>query len=147
MRRKTHLGHFICVDFVKEREWTFEASVSGSPCYPAQTYGKDRRYWRKYIQFDFNQLIRLATQEIIGFKWPDCILLLFLFLMAQGLTYCTYLLRNRIKPIFLALVWCDLCEKKIRQTCLDTLQEGTKFVTQKWCNFPFKCFYCGHFTW
>ncbi|XP_072226828.1 ATP-dependent DNA helicase Q4 [Leuresthes tenuis] len=40
----------------------------GSPCYPAQTYGKDRRYWRKYIQFDFNQLIRLATQEIIHFK-------------------------------------------------------------------------------
>uniref|UniRef100_A0AAQ5ZV66 DNA 3'-5' helicase n=1 Tax=Amphiprion ocellaris TaxID=80972 RepID=A0AAQ5ZV66_AMPOC len=40
----------------------------GSPCYPAQTYGKDRRYWRKYIQFDFNQLIRLATQEIIRFK-------------------------------------------------------------------------------
>ncbi|XP_053190225.1 ATP-dependent DNA helicase Q4 [Scomber japonicus] len=40
----------------------------GSPCYPALTYGKDRRYWRKYIQFDFNQLIRLATQEIIRFK-------------------------------------------------------------------------------
>ncbi|XP_076610856.1 ATP-dependent DNA helicase Q4 [Chaetodon auriga] len=40
----------------------------GSPCYPAQTYGRDRRYWRKYIQFDFNQLIRLATQEIIRFK-------------------------------------------------------------------------------
>uniref|UniRef100_A0A8D3DYQ4 DNA 3'-5' helicase n=1 Tax=Scophthalmus maximus TaxID=52904 RepID=A0A8D3DYQ4_SCOMX len=40
----------------------------GSPCYPAVTYGKDRRYWRKYIQFDFNQLIRLATQEIICFK-------------------------------------------------------------------------------
>ncbi|XP_023265625.1 ATP-dependent DNA helicase Q4 isoform X1 [Seriola lalandi dorsalis] len=40
----------------------------GSPCYPAQTYGRDRRYWRKYIQFDFNQLIRLATQEIIHFK-------------------------------------------------------------------------------
>uniref|UniRef100_A0A3Q3JA18 DNA 3'-5' helicase n=1 Tax=Monopterus albus TaxID=43700 RepID=A0A3Q3JA18_MONAL len=40
----------------------------GSPCYPAQTYGKDRRYWRKYIQFDFNQLIRLATQEIIRVK-------------------------------------------------------------------------------
>ncbi|KAM6974350.1 LOW QUALITY PROTEIN: ATP-dependent DNA helicase Q4 [Tautogolabrus adspersus] len=39
-----------------------------SPCYPAQTYGRDRRYWRKYIQFDFNQLIRLATQEIIRFK-------------------------------------------------------------------------------
>ncbi|KAG7273570.1 hypothetical protein CRUP_019816, partial [Coryphaenoides rupestris] len=40
----------------------------GSPCYPAQTYGRDRRYWRKYIKFDFNQLIRLATQEIIRFK-------------------------------------------------------------------------------
>lgn len=40
----------------------------GSPCYPAITYGKDRRYWRKYIKFDFNQLIRLATQEIIRFK-------------------------------------------------------------------------------
>lgn len=42
--------------------------VSGSPCYPAQIYGRDRRYWRKYIQFDFNQIIRLATQEIIRFK-------------------------------------------------------------------------------
>ncbi|KAK2830464.1 hypothetical protein Q5P01_018395 [Channa striata] len=40
----------------------------GSPCYPAQTYGRDRHFWRKYIQFDFNQLIRLATQEIICFK-------------------------------------------------------------------------------
>ncbi|XP_077446236.1 ATP-dependent DNA helicase Q4 isoform X4 [Stigmatopora argus] len=40
----------------------------GSPCFPAQTYGRDRRYWRKYIQFDFNQLIKMATQEIIRFK-------------------------------------------------------------------------------
>ncbi|XP_061111178.1 ATP-dependent DNA helicase Q4 [Conger conger] len=37
----------------------------GSPCYPAQTYGRDRRFWRKYIQFDFNEIIRFATQEII----------------------------------------------------------------------------------
>ncbi|KAF7691001.1 hypothetical protein HF521_011298 [Silurus meridionalis] len=37
----------------------------GSPCYPAQVYGRDRRYWRKYLQLDFNELIRLATQEII----------------------------------------------------------------------------------
>lgn len=37
----------------------------GSPCYPAQVYGRDRRSWRKYIQFDFNEIIRLATQEII----------------------------------------------------------------------------------
>nr|XP_040027722.1 ATP-dependent DNA helicase Q4-like [Gasterosteus aculeatus aculeatus]XP_040027723.1 ATP-dependent DNA helicase Q4-like [Gasterosteus aculeatus aculeatus] len=41
---------------------------TASPCYPAQTYGRDRRYWRKYIQFDFNQLIRLSTEEIIRFK-------------------------------------------------------------------------------
>ncbi|KAM6972986.1 ATP-dependent DNA helicase Q4 [Aplochiton taeniatus] len=40
----------------------------GSPCYPARTYGRDRRYWRKYIKFDFNEIIRLATQEIIRFK-------------------------------------------------------------------------------
>ncbi|KAM9776242.1 ATP-dependent DNA helicase Q4 isoform X1 [Syngnathus typhle] len=40
----------------------------GSPCYPAQMYGRDRRYWRKYIQFDFNQLIKLATQAIIEYK-------------------------------------------------------------------------------
>ncbi|KAM4724988.1 ATP-dependent DNA helicase Q4 [Anableps anableps] len=40
----------------------------GSPCYPAQIYGKDRRFWRKYIHFDFNHLIRLATQEILHFK-------------------------------------------------------------------------------
>ncbi|TNN47387.1 ATP-dependent DNA helicase Q4 [Liparis tanakae] len=39
-----------------------------SPCYPAQTYGRDRRYWRKYIQFDFNRLIKVAIQEIIRFK-------------------------------------------------------------------------------
>ncbi|KAG9278970.1 ATP-dependent DNA helicase Q4 [Astyanax mexicanus] len=37
----------------------------GSPCYPAQIYGRDRRFWRKYIQFDFNEIIRIATQEII----------------------------------------------------------------------------------
>lgn len=47
----------------------FESSsftgFAGSPCYPAQTYGRDRRYWRKYLQFDFNEIIRLATQEII----------------------------------------------------------------------------------
>ncbi|XP_023667819.1 ATP-dependent DNA helicase Q4 [Paramormyrops kingsleyae] len=40
----------------------------GSPCFPAQTFGRDRRYWRKYIRFDFNEIIRLATQEIIGTK-------------------------------------------------------------------------------
>nr|XP_014354024.1 PREDICTED: ATP-dependent DNA helicase Q4 [Latimeria chalumnae] len=40
----------------------------GSPCYPAQVYGRDRRYWRRYINFDFNELIRIATEEIIRMK-------------------------------------------------------------------------------
>ncbi|TRY87371.1 hypothetical protein DNTS_003944 [Danionella cerebrum] len=40
----------------------------GSPCFPAQTYGRDRRFWRKYLQFDFNEIIRLATQEIISMR-------------------------------------------------------------------------------
>ncbi|CAB1350800.1 unnamed protein product, partial [Coregonus sp. 'balchen'] len=33
----------------------------------AQTFGRDRRYWRKYIQFDFNEIIRFAIQEIVRF--------------------------------------------------------------------------------
>ncbi|CAM4495464.1 unnamed protein product [Caretta caretta] len=40
----------------------------GSPCYPAQVYGRDRRFWRKYIHFDFNKIMRLATEEIIRCK-------------------------------------------------------------------------------
>ncbi|XP_067871838.1 ATP-dependent DNA helicase Q4 [Heterodontus francisci] len=39
-----------------------------SPCYPAQVYGRDRRFWRKYLNFDFNEIIRIATEEIIGMK-------------------------------------------------------------------------------
>ncbi|XP_060099145.1 ATP-dependent DNA helicase Q4 [Heteronotia binoei] len=40
----------------------------GSPRYPAQVYGRDRRFWRKYIHFDFNKIKRLATEEIIRWK-------------------------------------------------------------------------------
>ncbi|XP_077207416.1 ATP-dependent DNA helicase Q4 isoform X2 [Paroedura picta] len=40
----------------------------GSPRYPAQVYGRDRRFWRKYIHFDFNKIMRLATEEIIRWK-------------------------------------------------------------------------------
>ncbi|KAH0617368.1 hypothetical protein JD844_015453 [Phrynosoma platyrhinos] len=40
----------------------------GSPCFPAQIYGRDRRFWRKYIHFDFNRVMRLATEEIIRWK-------------------------------------------------------------------------------
>ncbi|XP_059579651.1 ATP-dependent DNA helicase Q4 isoform X2 [Alligator mississippiensis] len=40
----------------------------GSPCYPAQVYGRDRRFWRRYLHFDFHRLMRLATEEILGWK-------------------------------------------------------------------------------
>ncbi|XP_066480220.1 ATP-dependent DNA helicase Q4 isoform X2 [Tiliqua scincoides] len=40
----------------------------GSPRYSAQVYGRDRRFWRKYIHFDFNRIMRLATEEIICWK-------------------------------------------------------------------------------
>ncbi|XP_039186115.1 ATP-dependent DNA helicase Q4 isoform X1 [Crotalus tigris] len=40
----------------------------GSPCYPAQIYGRDRRFWRKYLRFDFHKIMRLATEEIVRWK-------------------------------------------------------------------------------
>ncbi|XP_015682350.1 ATP-dependent DNA helicase Q4 [Protobothrops mucrosquamatus] len=40
----------------------------GSPCYPAQIYGRDRRFWRKHLRFDFHKIMRLATEEIIRWK-------------------------------------------------------------------------------
>ncbi|XP_075599254.1 ATP-dependent DNA helicase Q4 isoform X3 [Balearica regulorum gibbericeps] len=38
----------------------------GSPCFPAQIYGHDRRFWRKHLPFDFHRLARLATEEILA---------------------------------------------------------------------------------
>ncbi|XP_064910736.1 ATP-dependent DNA helicase Q4 isoform X1 [Columba livia] len=38
----------------------------GSPCFPADIYGRDRRFWRKHLAFDFHRLIRLATEEILA---------------------------------------------------------------------------------
>ncbi|CAO2601871.1 ATP-dependent DNA helicase Q4 [Lemmus lemmus] len=37
-----------------------------SPCYPAQVYGQDRRFWRKYLHLDFHALMRLATEELLS---------------------------------------------------------------------------------
>uniref|UniRef100_H0X872 ATP-dependent DNA helicase Q4 n=1 Tax=Otolemur garnettii TaxID=30611 RepID=H0X872_OTOGA len=37
----------------------------GSPCYPAQVYGRDCRFWRKYLHLSFNALMRLATEELL----------------------------------------------------------------------------------
>ncbi|XP_031203641.1 ATP-dependent DNA helicase Q4 isoform X2 [Mastomys coucha] len=36
-----------------------------SPCYPAQVYGLDRRFWRKYLHLDFRALMHLATEELL----------------------------------------------------------------------------------
>lgn len=40
-------------------------STAGSPCYPAQVYGRDRRFWRKYLHLSFDTLMRLATEEVL----------------------------------------------------------------------------------
>ncbi|XP_006879470.1 PREDICTED: LOW QUALITY PROTEIN: ATP-dependent DNA helicase Q4 [Elephantulus edwardii] len=37
----------------------------GSPCYPAQVYGQDRRFWRKYLHVNFHSLMRLAREELL----------------------------------------------------------------------------------
>ncbi|XP_059851424.1 LOW QUALITY PROTEIN: ATP-dependent DNA helicase Q4 [Delphinus delphis] len=37
----------------------------GSPCYPAQVYGRDKRFWRKYLHLSFHALMHLATEEIL----------------------------------------------------------------------------------
>lgn len=39
---------------------------AGSPCFPAQIYGRDRRFWRKHLSFNFHRLARLATEEILA---------------------------------------------------------------------------------
>ncbi|XP_054548763.1 ATP-dependent DNA helicase Q4 [Talpa occidentalis] len=38
----------------------------GSPRYPAQVYGRDRRFWRKYLHLSFHALMHLATEEILA---------------------------------------------------------------------------------
>ncbi|XP_054446576.1 ATP-dependent DNA helicase Q4 isoform X3 [Pteronotus mesoamericanus] len=37
----------------------------GSPRFPAQVYGRDRRFWRKYLHLSFHALMHLATEEIL----------------------------------------------------------------------------------
>ncbi|XP_074119379.1 ATP-dependent DNA helicase Q4 isoform X2 [Sminthopsis crassicaudata] len=40
----------------------------GSPRYPAEVYGQDRRFWRKYLHVSFPDLLCLATREILAWK-------------------------------------------------------------------------------
>lgn len=39
-----------------------------SPRYPAQVWGKVRRFWRSNIKIDFNELMKIATEELIRLK-------------------------------------------------------------------------------
>lgn len=39
-----------------------------SPCYPAAVWGRDRRFWRKHLDVEFNSLRKFATQELIRFR-------------------------------------------------------------------------------
>uniref|UniRef100_A0A8C7EC22 DNA 3'-5' helicase n=1 Tax=Nothoprocta perdicaria TaxID=30464 RepID=A0A8C7EC22_NOTPE len=38
----------------------------GSPCFPAQVFGRDRRFWRRHLAVAFPALVRLATDEILN---------------------------------------------------------------------------------
>jgi len=40
----------------------------GSPSYPAIVYGRDRRFWRAYLDVDFNELRCFATKSINRFN-------------------------------------------------------------------------------
>lgn len=39
-----------------------------SPCYPAEVWGRDRRFWRKYLDVDFNSIRRYATRELLKLR-------------------------------------------------------------------------------
>ncbi|XP_061162436.1 ATP-dependent DNA helicase Q4-like isoform X2 [Saccostrea echinata] len=39
-----------------------------SPCFPAQIWGRARRFWRSNMNLDFNFLVKLAVQELIKLK-------------------------------------------------------------------------------
>uniref|UniRef100_UPI00358FECFA ATP-dependent DNA helicase Q4 isoform X2 n=1 Tax=Myxine glutinosa TaxID=7769 RepID=UPI00358FECFA len=39
-----------------------------SPCFPAKVWGRDRRYWRRHLDFDFHRLLVLTREEITGFR-------------------------------------------------------------------------------
>ncbi|CAK7289480.1 ATP-dependent DNA helicase Q4 [Vulpes lagopus] len=39
----------------------------GSPRYPAQVYGRDRRFWRRFLHLSFHALMRIATEEILRY--------------------------------------------------------------------------------
>lgn len=39
-----------------------------SPCYPAEVWGRDRRFWRKHLDVDFNSLRKHAIRELLKLR-------------------------------------------------------------------------------
>ncbi|KAM4686328.1 ATP-dependent DNA helicase Q4 [Amazona ochrocephala] len=66
---RADIRHFL--DIRRDERFTGRAVARifhgiGSPCFPAQVYGRDRRFWRRYLCVDFHQLARMATEEILA---------------------------------------------------------------------------------
>jgi ATP-dependent DNA helicase Q4 len=39
-----------------------------SPNFPAQVWGRVRRFWRVHLEVDFNVLVRLASEEVLKMR-------------------------------------------------------------------------------
>ncbi|XP_072169107.1 ATP-dependent DNA helicase Q4-like [Diadema setosum] len=39
-----------------------------SPCYPAQVWGRDRRFWRSHVEVDFRTLVKIANEEVLRMR-------------------------------------------------------------------------------
>jgi len=40
-----------------------------SPCFPAIDWGRNKAFWRRYLDVDFHFITRLASEEIVRFRW------------------------------------------------------------------------------
>lgn len=41
---------------------------NGSPCFPAVTWGRQKRFWRRYLHVDFGELCRIATAMLLELR-------------------------------------------------------------------------------
>ncbi|CAN7991949.1 unnamed protein product [Ixodes hexagonus] len=39
-----------------------------SPCFPAQVWGRVHRFWRSYLDVDFNAIVRIANRELVSLR-------------------------------------------------------------------------------
>ncbi|XP_021372392.1 ATP-dependent DNA helicase Q4-like [Mizuhopecten yessoensis] len=40
----------------------------GSPCFPPNVWGRNRRFWRAHMTIDFNMVVKIATKELISMR-------------------------------------------------------------------------------